>query len=123
GEVVDQGVEPDVGDVLLVERQRDTPLEARAGPADRQVLERLAQEAEDLVPVALGLDEVRVLLDVLDEPLLVLRHPEEVVLLLDERERRLVVGALAVDHLLVGIEALAAEAVVAAVLAEIDLAR
>src|SRR5207245_5003023 len=37
-------------------------------------------------------------------------------------EHRLVVGALAVDDLLLGVEALAAEAVVAAVLAEIDLA-
>jgi len=65
----------------------------------------------------------RVLLDVRDQPLLVLRHPEEVVLLLDEGERDLVVGALALDDLLVRVEPLAAEAVVAAVLAEVDLPR
>src|SRR2546428_8414308 len=59
--------------------------------------------------------------DVVDHPALVLRHLEEVVLLFDPLEHRLVVGALAVDDLLLRVEALAAEAVVAAVLAEIDL--
>src|SRR5438093_12926565 len=58
----------------------------------------------------------------LDEPVLVLRHLEEVVLLLDEREWPLVVRALAVDDLLLRVEALAAVAVPSAVLAEVDLA-
>ena len=93
------------------------------GPADRQVLERLAQEAQHLVAVPIGLDEARVVLEVLDQPVLVLRHLEEVVLLLDEGERGLVIGALAVHDLLLGVEALAAVAVPAAVLAEVDLAR
>ena len=83
-EVVDQRVEPDVGDVLVVEGQRDAPREPRLRPADGEVLERLAQEAQHLVAVALGLDEARVVLEVLDQPVLVLRHLEEVVLLLDE---------------------------------------
>ncbi len=121
--VVDQRVEPDIGHVLVVEGQRDAPLEPRPGPADREILERLAQEAQHLVPVPLGLDEARVVLEVLDQPRLVLRHLEEVVLLLDEGERGLVIGALAVHDLLLGVEALAAVAVPAAVLAEVDLAR
>ena len=109
GDVVDEGVEPDIGHVLVVEGQRDAPLKPRPGAADRQVLQGLAQEPQHLVPVALRLDEVRMLLEVLDQPVLVLRHPKEVVLLLDEGERGLVVGAVAVDDLLVGVEPLAAE--------------
>ena len=82
--VVDQGVEPDVGDVLVVEGQRDPPREAGARPGDAEVLQRLAQEGQRLVPVPLRPDEVRVLLDVADQPVLVLAHAEEVVLLLHE---------------------------------------
>ena len=123
GDVVDQGVEPDIRDVLVVEGQRYAPLQPRLGPADREIQERFAQEAQHLVPIALRLDEARIVLEVLDQPLLVLRHLEEVVLLLDEGERRLMVRTLAVDDLLLGVEALAAVAVPAAVLAEVDLAR
>jgi len=43
--------------------------------------------------------------DVVDQPSLVLRHLEEVILLLDPLQRRLVVGALAVDDLFLGVEA------------------
>ena len=121
-DVVDEGVEPHVGHEAVVEGQRDPPLKPRARAADAQVLQRLAQEAEDLVAIALGPDEVRMRRDVLDQPVLVGRHPEEVVLLLDPGQGRVVVGALAVHDLLVGVEALAAVAVVAAVLAEVDLA-
>ncbi len=121
--IVDQRVEPDIGHVLVVEGQRNAPLEPRAGPADRQILKRLAQEAEHLVPVPVGLDEPRIVLQVLHQPRLVLRHLEEVVLLLDEGERGLVIGALAVHDLLLGVEPLAAVAIPAAVLAEVDLAR
>src|SRR5207253_8967866 len=91
-------------------------------PADGQVLERVAQEPEDLVAVTLRRDQVALVFDGLVEPRLVLRHLEEVVLLLDPRERRLVVRALAVDDLLLGVEAFAAEAVLPAVLAEVELA-
>src|SRR5262249_60956416 len=95
----------------------------RLRAADRQILKRLTQEAQHLVAVALGLDESWIVFQVLDQPGLVLRHPEEVVLLLDERERGLMIGTLAVHDLLLRVEPLAAVAVPAAVLAEVDLAR
>ena len=120
-DVVEERVEPDVGHEPVVERQRDPPLEPALRPADRQVLERLAEEAQELVAVAVGLDDLRMVLEVAPQPVLVRRHPEEVVLLLDVDQRRLVVGALAVDDLLLRVEALAAVAVLAAVLAEVDL--
>ena len=74
GDVVDQRVVPDVdrarlrvpGPVLALRRlavrhrERDAP--AGAGPADREVLEALADEAEHLVAPVVRLDEVGVLL-------------------------------------------------------------
>src|SRR5438445_7272199 len=58
----------------------------------------------------------------LEQSVLVLQDLEEVVLFLDDGQRWLVVRALTVDDLLLGVEALAAVAVPAAVLAEVDLA-
>src|SRR5207247_2114349 len=121
--VVEQRIEPDVGDVLVVEGELDPPLEARLRPADRQILQWVPQEAEDLVAIPFRPDEVGVALDVVDEPRLILRHLEEVVLLLDPLEGPEVVRAFAVDDFLLGVEPLAAEAVVTAIRAEIDLAR
>jgi len=121
-DVVDERVEPDIGDVVLVPGDLDAPGQARLGPRDAEVLEGLLQEGEHFVLVSLGPDEVGVVVDVPDEPLLVLAHPEEVVALLAKLGDRLVVGALAVDELRLGVEAFAAHAVVAAVLAEVDVA-
>ena len=58
------------------------------GPRDAEVLQGLAEEGEHLVAVALGADEVGVVLMCADEPVLVLAHAEEVVALLDERRAR-----------------------------------
>ena len=83
--VVDEGVVPDVEDVALGPRHRHAPGERRAG--DRDVVEALAEEPEHLVALALRGDDLGVLLDPVDEPLLVAAQAEEVVLLL-ERGRR-----------------------------------
>ena len=48
GDVVDQRVEPDVGDAARIVRQRDPPGLARA--ADRDVLEPRLEQPQDLVP-------------------------------------------------------------------------
>ena len=52
------------------------------GPADTEVLQRLAEESQHLVTARLRSYEVGVVLDVLDEPLLVFAHLKEVVALL-----------------------------------------
>ena len=124
GEIVDQRVEPHVADEAAVEGQLDAPLEARLRPRDAEVAEPagVAQHAERLVAVALGADEVRVLLDVLREPAEVAAHLEEVVRLAATLGRALVVAAQAVLHVALGEEALATDAVEALVLAEVDLA-
>src|SRR5205807_8390661 len=122
GDVVDEGGKPDVGDEAVGEGQRDAPGEPRLRPADREILERVAQEPEDLVPIALGADQGGALLDVPNQPVLVLRHPEEVVLLLEELEPGEVLRARAVDRLLLRVETLAADAVEPPVRTEVDLA-
>ena len=120
--IVDQRVEPHVRDVVPVEGQGNTPLQPALGPGDAQVFQGLPQERQHLRAVPLRRDEAGVLVDVLDQAVLVLAHAEEVVLLLDVGGRGLVVRALAVLQLLLGVETLAAVAVVTAVLPEIDVA-
>ncbi|MBA7694301.1 hypothetical protein ES703_102908 [subsurface metagenome] len=83
GNVVGEGVEPDVVDIVGVEGQLHAPGQPGLGPRDAQVPQRLAQKAQHLVAPGIGLDEPGVLPDVLDEPLLVGRHAEEPVPLLD----------------------------------------
>src|SRR5262245_30714729 len=58
-DVIEQSVEPDVKCKTFVERYADSPLLAR--PGDVNVLQTTLDQAENLVPAALRLDEVRVL--------------------------------------------------------------
>ena len=122
GQVIEQGIEPDVGDVTLVEGQGDAPGEALLGPGNTQVLQGLPQKPQDLVLEPFGPDPVRVVLDVAQEPVLVAAHAEEIIFFLDEGGRGLVVGALAVIQLPLQVKALAAVAIEAAVLPEVDVA-
>src|SRR5690606_40132964 len=64
-DVVGQGVDPDVDHVARMARNRDPPL--KGGPADGEVLHPALDELDHLVPPALGLDELRMPLDVLEE--------------------------------------------------------
>ena len=122
GDVVQQGVEPDVDRLLGVERDGDAPGEPL--PADRDVLEARLDEADDLVPPALGLDEVGVGLVVGEQAVGEGGEAEEVILLLDPPELAVrVVRAPAVDDLLLGLERLAAVAVEAGVRLLVDVAR
>ena len=123
GDVIDEGVEPDVGHVILVEGQRDPPGQPRLGAGNAEVLQGFAQEGEDLVPVAFRADEIGVVLDIPDEPLLVFAHAEEVVALLPVFRLGLVVRAAAVDELLLHVKPLATDAVVPLVVSEIDVSR
>src|SRR5581483_3294772 len=120
--VGEERVEPDVGDVAVVERQLDAPREPGLRARDAEVADRLAQEPEDLAAVAVRHDHVRPFLDEPDEPLLVRAHPEEVVLLGDLRRCHLVVGAEPVHELALLVEPLAPVAVETGVAAEVDVA-
>ena len=121
GAVVDERVEPHVGDVALVPRQRDAPRDRRA--ADREVEQALLDQAEDLVALPCRLHRLGMLLVVRQQPVLVAREPEEVVLLGDVLDDRPVDGAaLAVVELVLLVVELAAHAVEALVAVELDVA-
>ena len=80
GDVVGERVHPHIDHVAGVKVHRNAPLER--GAADAQVLQARAQEVvEHLVGAGRRLDEVRVGLDIVDEPVLILAHAEEVALL------------------------------------------
>ena len=82
GDVVHQRVEPDVGDEVRVERERDAPVQPRRRAADAEVFEGVVlEEAEDFVAAVVGLDEAGIRLDVINEPLLVRAELEIPVLL------------------------------------------
>ena len=126
-DVVEQGVEPHVDDVRLVPRDLDAPVERGAG--DGEVGQARLDEREHLVPPALGLHEVGALLVERDQAVGERAHPEEVVALVEQFDRLGVdradllalVLALAVHELARLLELLAADAVVALVLARVDV--
>ena len=120
GGVVDEGVVPDVEDVLGVPRDLDAPVDRRA--ADGDVPQALADEAEGLVALALGLHEVGVGLVPVEQGLLEGRQGEEPVLLAEVLDRAVVDRAVAVDQVVLGVVRLAGHAVQALVGVLVDVA-
>ena len=120
GDIVAQSIDPDVHGVLGVERHGDAPLDGGAG--DTGVLQALLDEGDHLVLAALGLDELGVLLVELEQTVGVLAGLEEVGFLVGVVDLAAALGAFAVHQLAVGPEALAGLAVVAGVLALVDVA-
>ena len=92
-EVVGQRVDPDVHDVLLVEGNGNAPIERGAG--DAQLFQPALDEADHLVAPGVRLDELRVLLDVGQQPVGVPGDAEEVALLLQPLQFPAAVGAAA----------------------------
>ena len=122
GDVVGQRVDPDVDHVLGIEVHRHAPLEG--GAADAQILKARAQEVvQHLVGPRRRLDEVGMALDVVDQPVLILAHAEEVALLVGGLAGAAAVGAeVALLQLGGGPEGLALGAVLALVFALVDVA-
>ena len=117
--VVKQRVHPDIDHVAGVKVHGDAPGEA--GAADAQILQaRLDEVVDHFVHTGGGLQEVRALQQILHAAC-VLAQPEEVGLLLGVLHLAAAVGALAVHQLALGPEGLAGLAVLAHVLALIDV--
>ena len=56
-DVVQKGVEPNIGDVIAVKGQLNTPFQARLGPGDAQVAQRLPQKTQHLIAPVFGLNK------------------------------------------------------------------
>ncbi len=123
GDIVHQRIEPDIRHESVVERQLDPPGQAAFRARDAEVVERIAQEPEGLVAPEVGLDEFRIRVDIVHQPVLVLAHAEKVVCFRDAVHRATAarLGALAVDQVLLREEPLAGHAVPAIVIRAVDL--
>ena len=119
-QVVDEGVGPDVGDLIRIPRDRDSPRLRRA--ADREVAQPARDEALRLVCPEPGQHEVGPLVVQREQLVLVGREPEEPVLLLDPLRLDAVVRALTVDELVLVLERLAPDAVEPGVDVLVDVA-
>ena len=83
-DVIHQCIEPDIGDVVLVEGQRNAPVQPRDGPRDAKVFEHVVlEEAEDFVAPIVRLHKRRVRFEVINQPLLMRAELEPIVALLE----------------------------------------
>ncbi len=126
-EVIDERIEPDVDHLPGVIRYGDPPIGGRARDAD--VSQPLRDERLHFIPAELRLQELRVRLNMLQQPVPVTREGEEVVLLLHQLQRWVLrhvgAGSLAVgrlNSLLGGKKGLAANAIPTLVRAAVDIA-
>ena len=120
GGVVEQGIDPDVDDVLGVEVDGDAPLETSTG--DAEVLQaRIDEVVHHLVDAGTGQQEVGVDQQV-THAVGVLGQAEEVSLFLSIDDRTAAVRAAAGDQLALGPEALTGGAVLTLVGALVDVA-
>lgn len=79
GQIVGEGIDPHIHNVLVTKSFWNTDAPRKGGSTDGQVSEGIRrQSAQNVVSVLLGSDKVWVVLDVLDEPIGVGRHLEEV---------------------------------------------
>ena len=119
-DIVAQRIDPDIHGVFGVKGNGDAPLDRGAG--NTGVLQALLDEGDHLVLAALRLDELGVLLVELQQAVGILAGLEEVGFLVCVVHFAAAIGTLAVHQLAVGPEALAGLAVVADVLALVDVA-
>ncbi len=97
-DVVCQGVDPDIHDMLFVTRHWNAPIEGRA--RNRQVLQARLDEAHDLVAAFRRHNEARIFLVKIKQPVLIGRKAEEIAFLLDPfdgRTLRAVANAILAD--------------------------
>ncbi len=123
-DVVEQRVEPDVDRLGRVERDLDSPGKALSG--DGHVLELGLDQVDDLVAPAFGLDEFRMRRVMVEQISVIRGQPEVVIFLLEPGQRRVGVvrtPPLTFFDLFLGLERLAAVAIVARVDAFVDVAR
>src|SRR5207248_16809 len=118
-DVIREGVDPHVDDVLRVVRNRNPPRERRARNRERP--QAALDERDDLVPARFRLHELRILGEMIEQRLLISverKNPARLALAL-----QLLVGmqrtfSAALAHFVLGLELLAADAVIALEMSE-----
>ncbi len=118
--VVDKGIKPHIGHTVRVKRKRDTPFQPGARARNTQIAEGILQKLEHLLLPIGWHDEVRIVLQESDQPLLILRQLEKVVGLADLHHLSKNLGPLAIDLILVLQKLLGPLTVEAGVLALVD---
>ena len=118
--VVDERVDPDVDRLVGIPRQRHAPVDGLA--RDRDVAQPALDVRAHLVEPRLRQHERRIRRVALEQALGVVREPEERVALLRERRHGAVLGAAAVDQVVLAVERLAGGAVEARVRALVEVA-
>ena len=121
GDIVRKRIEPYIHDVLVVEINRNAPFEGRSRHA--QILQAGQQEVvHHLILAALGLNELGMRVDMLNQAVRILAHLEEVRLLLRRLHRPSAVGTATVHQLRLRPERLAGRAVQAFIAALVNVA-
>ncbi len=121
GYVVQQGIKPHIGYISVVKREINSPGQPGFRPGYAQIVQGVPEHGQDFVSILFGLDEIRVLLDMIPEPVLVLGHAEKVVGLLDIFWFFQMIRTESIHQLSFCIKTLTAEAIMAAVFTEIDI--
>src|SRR4029453_12440248 len=94
--IVDERVEPYVSYVTPIERDFDAPGETALGTGDAQIADRFAQHRNHFILEAFGSDEVGMLFQVAQKPVLVFPNAKKIFLLLDKPRPGPVIRALSV---------------------------
>ena len=119
-DIVGQSVQPHIGHMLRVKIHRDSPLKGRPGHA--QILKTREQEViHHLILPGHRLDELRMLIDILDQPVRILAHLEEICLFLRRLYLAPTVRALAIHELGLRKEGLARRTVHAFIISFINI--
>ena len=121
GDIIGQRVKPYIGNVLRIKADRNSPLKGGSGYAE--ILKSRKQEVvHHLVLSGYRLDELRMLVDVLDELRSVFAHTEEVCLFLCRLYRASAVRAFSVNDLGRSPEGLTRCAVKSLIMSFVDIA-
>ena len=121
GDIVGERVDPHIDHMLGVEFHGNAPGERRARHA--QILQAGAQEVvQHLIGAGNRLNEFRVLLDVIDQPILVFAHAQEIAFFLHQFHGAAAIGAATVHHLRGRPEGFAGRAIQALIFALVDVA-
>ncbi len=121
-DVIGQGIAPDISHKILIERQLNSPAQAALGPRHTQVIQFLPQEPERLIAPEIWLDKFRIVLNVLDQPVLILAHPQEIVGLADPVHRPFAVRTGPVLKVFLHEKPLTGDTIPTVILGPVDLA-